>query len=500
MKNDILSLKPTLKPLLSSAPCWLVGGLLRDALLGRPLRDVDLAVQGDPAKAARLLAAALKSKVFPLDKKRGTYRVVQTQKGLSRVFDFSKLQGKSIEQDLQRRDFTVNALALPLERLFKPGDWRRDLLDLAEGQKDLKARRIRLTNPSVLKDDPLRLLRAFRFSAELGFSITPETLSAVEKSRALIRKSAAERVREELFKTLSTPRAGETFRAMDRAKLLTVLFPEGESMRKTAHVYYGKDGVWGHSLDALASFDRLMNELPVLFPEFHQPLVDHLRETVAGFPRYALLKLVELLHDVGKPATAKVEGGKLHFHGHDHVGRDLAAKIGERLRLSNEENRSLAAMVGAHMRPGNLGHQPVLTDRAVYRFYRDLQGDAVGMLVVALADHFTYLNDKQRKSRKDPVYLAIHKLLSSHFLTPEAVHPPKLVDGHVLMEKLGLEEGPVLGRLLNAIREAQATKKVKTPEQAVRWAEKILKSGKANVPEKPRPEDKAFEDAKGLRF
>jgi poly(A) polymerase len=261
---------------------------------------------------------------------------------------------------------------------------------------------------------------------------------------------------------------------MDRAGLLTVLFPEGEPMRKTAHVYYGKEGVWGHSLAAVASLDKLLaEELDAFFPGFAAPLKAHLEEPVGGYPRYALLKLVELMHDVGKPATAKVEDGKLHFHGHDHAGMKLTGKTAARLRLSNDEARSLGRMVGAHM-----------------RFYRDLEGDAVGMLIVALADHFTYLSDKQRRAQKDPVYLAIKKLLSHNFLRREVVQPPKLVDGNWLMEKLDLEPGPHIGRLLNGIREAQAAGQVKTPAQALKTAEKLLKERPV-----PNPAEKSEGDA-----
>lgn len=470
---SLSELRPALKPLKASKDAvWLVGGCLRDALLDRPLRDVDMATAGDPLKLAKKLGAALKSKPFPLDAKRGIYRVVAG----GRVFDFCRLQGKTIEQDVQKRDFRLNALALPLEAVFA-ADWKKCLIDLVEGRKDVRDGKIGLVAESALQEDPLRLMRAFRIAAELDFAIEPKTLAAITQKKSLLSKSAAERVRDELFKIFATPRAGATLAAMDRARLLTVVFPEGEGLRETAHVYYGKEGVWGHSLAALASLDKLLaEELDLFFRDFAAPLKAHMQEPIAGYPRYALLKLVELLHDVGKPATAKMEKGKLHFHGHDHVGMKLAEKAAARLRLSNDETRSLGRMVGSHMRPGNLGHAPALTDRAIYRFYRDLEADAVGMLVVALADHFTYLSDKQRKTQKDPVFLAIRKLLSHNFLRRDVVQPPKLVDGTWVMEKLELPAGPQIGRILNGIREAQAAGQVKTQAQALKLAQKLMQS------------------------
>jgi putative nucleotidyltransferase with HDIG domain len=261
---------------------------------------------------------------------------------------------------------------------------------------------------------------------------------------------------------------------MDEAGLLTVIFPEVEPMRRTGRDYYGKGGVLTHSIAAVRSFERLLDELPFLFPRFHRPLAARLRESLAGRPRYARLKLVELFHDVGKPATQTREGKQLHFYGHDAVGARIVRRIAERLRFSSLETRSLSRQVGAHMRPGNLGHQPVLTDRAIFRFYRDLEEDAVSLLLVSLADHFTYLSPRTRRARKDPVFLTIRRMLSSYFLKREAVEPPRIVDGHALMKALKMKPGPDVGRLLAAIREAQAGGEVKTKEEALALAKKLL--------------------------
>ncbi|MBL0058146.1 MAG: HD domain-containing protein [Elusimicrobia bacterium] len=317
-------------------------------------------------------------------------------------------------------------------------------------------------------------MRAYRFSAELGFGLTPETVRDIRLHRRKLSRSAPERVREELLRLLATPRAATTLADMDRAGLLVVLFPELEPMRRTGRAYYGTGGVLAHSLAAVGSLEKLLEELPLQFPSFHGALSKHLRETVGGHPRFAHLKLVELFHDIGKPATAKREKGKLHFYGHDAVGARLVAKIASRLRLSSNESRSLSRQVGAHMRPGNLGHTPVLTDRAIYRFYRDLEGDAVGLLIVSLGDHFTYLSTRARRARKDPVFRTIRKMLSNFFLKPEAVEPPKIIDGNQLMKSLKLKPGPDVGRLLAEIREAQSTGEVTTPAQALQWARRLL--------------------------
>jgi tRNA nucleotidyltransferase/poly(A) polymerase len=454
---------------------WLVGGVLRDAFLKRPLGDVDLAVKGDARALAAAFAGKLKCPFFPLDEERGVYRVVHAGDG-GRTYDFAAIQGDSIAVDLARRDFTVNAMALSLEDYLSVGLSAKGLLDPFGGRKDLKSRRMRAIGEKAFKDDPLRLLRAVRQAAELDFTIEPKTAGFVKKHAKLILNPAPERVREELLKTLSTPRAAAAFRFMDKTGLLTALFPEGEEMRRSARDYYGKEGVLGHSLDAMASLERMLEELPFLFPDFHKPLKAHLTEPVSGHPRYALLKLGELFHDAGKPATlTKDADGKLHFYGHEHAGAKIAEAAAARWRLSGDEGRSLTRLVRGHMRPGSLGNAPKLTDKAIYRFYRDLEGDAVALLVMALGDHFTYLSEKVRRGRKDPVYRAIRRMLENFYLRPQSVAPSRLLDGNALMRKFKLKPGPLIGDLLDAVREAQAAGKVKNVEEAFALAARLVK-------------------------
>lgn len=459
---------------LSNGNAWLVGGVLRDALLGRPTSDVDIAVQGDAKGLAVRFAQINGSSVFPLDEERGTYRVVFVSPKGKIDFDFSRVQGNGILTDLQKRDFTINAIALPLAD-WGSAPWRTRLIDPTGGLADLKKRFIKRVSTAAFREDPVRLIRAFRFSAELGFLLSKETVNDVRRLRGRLIKSAPERVREELLRLLAAPRAAPTLTQMDRVGLLGVLFPELEPMRRTGKAYYGAGGVLTHSIAAVGSLEKLLEEeLPHQFPSFHRELAKHLHESVGGHPRLAHLKLVELFHDIGKPATAKREGGKLHFYGHDAVGARLVAKIATRLRLSSNESRSLSRQVGAHMRPGNLGHQPRLTDRAIYRFFRDLEGDAVGLLIVALGDHFTYLSPHVRRSRKDPVFQTIRKLLAHYFLKPDVVTPPKIIDGYFLMKALKLKPGPEVGSLLAAIREAQAAGEVKTKKEALALAKSLL--------------------------
>jgi putative nucleotidyltransferase with HDIG domain len=466
LKKKILSLDE-----LSGGGLWLVGGFVRDALLRRPTADVDVAVAGDARALAEKFARAEKRRAFALDEERGTYRVVVEDDGQKMDFDFSRLQGKTIEEDLGRRDFTANAMALTVAD-WAAGRWARTI-DPFDGRRALQKKEIALVSPRALDEDPLRLLRAFRFSAELGWAVAPGAFKEIKKRAKKILRSSPERIREELMKTLAAPVGSRAFFDLDKAGLLTVLFPEGEPMRRTGKTYYGAGGVLRHSLESMASMEDVLGRLPTYFPKFHRALAAYLNERLGGHPRYAHLKLVELFHDVGKPATAKVRDGKLHFYGHDAVGAKMVKRIAERLRFSTNEGRSLTRLVGAHMRPGNLGHAPQLTERAIFRFYRDLQEDAVAMLIVALGDHFTYLSERVKRGGKDPVFLTIRKMLEAFFLKRATVEPPRVLDGNVLMKTLGIKPGPEVGRLLDAIREAQAAGQVADRDDALALARRL---------------------------
>jgi hypothetical protein len=255
-------------------------------------------------------------------------------------------------------------------------------------------------------------------------------------------------------------------------------------MRRTGRDFYGRSGVLGHSIDAVASLEDLLKRLLTFFPRVHRPLSAYLEAPVGGFPRRALLKCAELFHDVGKPDTARRVDGKMQFHGHEHVGSRLAEVIARRLRLSTDENRSITRLVAGHMRPGNLAHAPTLSDRAIFRFFRDLDHDAVGMLIVSLADHFTYLSERQKRNAADPVLRAVRRMLTRYFQRPEKIDPPKIVDGHVLIRRLKIKEGPMVGRLLGAIREAQAEGRIHDADEALVLARRLINTAEFHVERK----------------
>ncbi len=477
-------------------PVWLVGGGIRDAALGRPFGDLDLACADARALAAGL-ARAFKGTLVTLDEDNAVYRLVLLPaRGKSILqIDVAGLQGKSIAEDLARRDFTVNAVALELAKELPPSLPESAFLDPRGGLKDLAAGILRADIEENLTDDPLRLLRAFRLAAQLGLTIEAKTLKAIRRRASLIREPAAERVAAELFMLLAVPGASAWLERMDENELLTAIFPELEPSRRCAVDYYGTGGVLKHTLAVCARVDFLLTNLRGVYPALAGDLAKHFAER-GGAPFRALLLLSALLHDVSKPETAKKIGGRLRFFEHDSKGAVATEKILRRLRLSREQIDTASAIVRHHLRPGHLASGGPLTERAVYRFFRDLGPDAPGLLIVCWGDHASYMpearlkrllktavadpkrSDLSRLKPEDARKTVHHLQLVSTLLRrwrdlSRAPAPERLLDGRDIMKALKIAPGPKVGELLERVREAQAEGEIGSREEALAFVARL---------------------------
>src|SRR5213593_1807191 len=438
-----------------SAPV-LVGGAVRDAWLGRrPGREVDLdvAVPAGALDLARRVAERLRGAFVPLDPERGTGRVVLPGVRL----DVTDFRGPSLAADLAARDFTVNALAVPLRELLVRGG--APIVDPTGGLADLRARRLRAPDLGV------------RLEAALGFRLTRGTVAAIRAVAPALAAVAAERVRDELLLMLALPDTARAFRRMDALGLLGVLLPEVEPMRATAQPAPHRFPVLEHSLRALASADRVLARLATLVP-FGEELRAHMDEPLGGgVTRDPVLKLAALLHDVAKPETRRVVQGRVRFFGHDLVGAERARAIGQRLRLPARAVGVLERLVRHHLRPMHLGATERLTPRARYRFYRDLREDTQDLLLLALADAAAVTGASPLVVwRRAPL---LRDLLGGWQEQQAVEAAAPLLRGEDVMGRLGLAPGPAVGRALARVREAQALGRVKTREQALAYLDSL---------------------------
>jgi poly(A) polymerase len=383
------------------------------------------------------------------------------------------MRGRSIEEDLRKRDFTINALALDLEEPILS-----EVIDPYKGKEDIKRKIIRVVSEEALTDDPLRLLRSIRFRALLNFEIEEKTRKLIMQKATLLKKASGERIREELFGILALEESHRFIRELDELKLLTQIIPEIEALRRTDQEGFHHLDVWKHSLETLKHTEELPKNLKRLFPKFYKKINKHLGEEVANKqPRIILLKLATLLHDLGKPQTQTVTPeGRMRFIGHEEKGVEMAEEIGKRLRLSRKAIETVKREILHHMRPGNLSGVPKLTNRAIFRFFRDCKEEGIETLLLSYGDRLAaqgpLATPRMIKRHRE----VVEEMVEDYYEEKSIVKPRRLIDGNEIMERFKLSPGPKIGKILEALSEAQAEGKVKTKNQAFKFVEGILES------------------------
>lgn len=431
---------PTIdEEILESFQIYLVGGSLRDLMLGRRVTDYDLVVEGNLNQFLRFYKKKYPdSTLFPLSEEDQEYRVVIKE---DLWLDITSIKGEDIYEDLKRRDFTINAMALDLRC--------GNIIDPAGGRRDVEQKVIRIISPLNLIEDPLRILRAYRFNAVLGFEIESNTRFYLKELSPLVsfKLIAGERIRYELFVILSTRDSARTINLMADDGVLFSLFPELSPMKHTSQRYYNEQNLLYHTINALANFERL---LPEKGTEYEQELV-------------WIYKLAVLLHDVGKPQTISFdEEGNTHFYGHDRIGAEIVEGIAERLRLSKKERNILKKLVKHHMYPHLLAAQQVLTERAVNRYLRRMEELAFPLLDMAVADALASPPRGEGILPYHEFRQKIYKVLEEKAKVTQG----RLITGDDLIA-LGLKPGPIFRKILAEIDDLVAEGKVRSKEDAL---------------------------------
>lgn len=469
-----------------SLPCYLVGGWVRDQLLGRAPAslNVDLAVPSGAIPLSRALAESLRGTCVPLDETAGSARVVLTlpqavsdqagpQEASRLELDVSDFRGPTLEVDLGHRDFTINAIAVALPDWLKHPRTPHPLVDPLGGQGALVQRVLSPCFPGTFEEDPVRILRGFRFVAQLGFTLEAAAWPLMQRAMASLSGVSGERLRDELMAICDTDRASIALRELNRLGALEAVVPELGAGRGMDQGDFHHLDVLEHQLETVSQADRFLADFAEFSEPLREPLARYCREEpVERRSRKALIKLAGLLHDVGKPAHKTIEpDGEVWFHGHEQTGARLAAGIVERLRLSNREATMVCRIVLHHLRPGFLSREPQLTRRAVYRFFKDLGEDGPGCLLNWWADRMATRGTKSRVDQIDEQRDRLEELLNAYFFkAEEAIKPVRLVDGRRLMETFRLTPGPLIGRLLAMIEEAQAEGRIHTADDALELA------------------------------
>ena len=444
----------------------LVGGAVRDVVLGRVPVDVDLAVPTGALELARRCAERVGGTCVVLDAERGAARVVA--EGLT--LDVADFRAPTLEGDLAARDFTANALAVPLAPLVARG--RARVVDPTGGLDDLRARRLRPAGPGVLTDDPLRALRAVRLELSLGLRLTPGGAREVRAAVPGLARVSAERIRDELLALLGLADSARALRRADALGVLSAILPEVEPMRATRQPAPHRFPVLEHSLRAVDGCDRLLAQLAALAP-YGEELAAHLEEPLGGgLTRATTLKLAALLHDVAKPETHRRIAGRVRFFEHDVIGAARTRAIGERLKLPERAVAVMERLVRHHLRPMHLASAADITARARYRFYRDLREDTRDLLLLVLVDAAAVTGASPVTTWRRAT--VVRDLMRGWAEQREVAAAPPLVRGEDVMTRFRLEPGPRVGWLLAQAREAQDLGRVRTREETLAYLDSLV--------------------------
>jgi poly(A) polymerase len=466
----------TLRTALAGRRAWLVGGTVRDRALARhtSTADLDVVIDGDPAAAARAVAAAGRAACFALSEDFGAWRIVAHDR--SWQVDLEPMRGGTLETDLALRDFTVNAIAEPLDG--------GDPIDPLGGLADLRARRLRLAGAGAFAEDPLRVLRLVRMALELALEPDAETRRAAREAVGGLADVSAERVFMELRRILASPLALSGLEMLGELGATAVVLPELEALRGVEQSRYHHRDVYGHTLEVLErtieltregalsdselgpAIGRHATELEVLLSE---PLADELTRAEA-------LRWGALLHDAAKPLTREVRpaDGRVTFMGHDARGSELARALLARLRASERLRAHVAALVRHHLRLGFLVHEPQpLSRRTAFAYLRSCSPVEVDVTLLSIADRLATRGDRAQESID--AHLRVASGLLTEALRWHADGPPApLVRGDELAAALGIVSGPQVGELLDQLAAAQYAGEVSTREQALVHARGLL--------------------------
>lgn len=456
---------------ISGAKAYLVGGAVRNLVLCRPFGfDYDIVLDGAIKEAANFLAERFKGSPFLLDKESGSYRVtIKRDNGILKI-DISTYNGKDILEDLSNRDFAINAMAVDIAALFT--EKKTPLIDIFNGQRDAKNKTIRMIQPphsTIFDDDPLRLLRALRLSAQYGLVIDKETERCIKERAGLLTNSSWERIRDEFFLILVCAESVNYTKRLYEFSLLREIIPEIKAWENLAEY-----NLLSHAFKTLEQGEKLYNNLKVFVPEFADDIDIFFQTPIGAVSKKGLFKLALFIHDAGKPATMKREGERIRFIGHEVEGETIVRKIARRLKLSRAAAAFIARLVRNHHRVFNLASLQKVTDRSMAHLFRATGGDdGIALALLSLADA------RATRNEDDPeLAIFVKKLIKFYYKTYTISKPRPILNGNEVMEIFGVSEGIMVGRILRKLAEAEGEGIIKNKRGAVKFIKEWLKKPK----------------------
>jgi poly(A) polymerase len=452
---------------------WIVGGAVRDALVGREVIDLDLAVGSDERAAARSIADAAGGVAFELSAEFGTWRALAGDRAWH--VDVTRLRGADLAADLALRDFTVNAVAVAL------ADPTSEPVDPHGGIADIERRLLRAASERSFADDPLRILRGARLAADLGFELDAQTVELARAASERASEPAGERQLGELRLLVSGADPLRGLALLDELGATPAVLPELEALRGVEQNPNHHLDVHGHTLEVLRNVLEVEGDLDRYAGEAAPGVRDLLAEPLADdFTRGDALRLGAVLHDTGKPGTRQEhEGGFVSFIGHDRTGAEIVREACARWKASRALSRHLEALTLHHLHLGFMAAERPLSRRRLYEYLRLTEPVCADVTLLTVADR---LAARGTGPTAAPEMIEAHLELAREVL-PAALEwhrsgPPRSpIAGDELAAAVGIEPGPQLGRLLGEIEAAAFAGEVETREDAIELARRALAAG-----------------------
>jgi len=447
---------------------FLVGGALRDLYLNVPMNnDLDFLVKGNVESIASDYSKLCKGSFFCLDKKREYYRVVINDPDEYHTIDFSPILNGDITSDLRGRDFSINSIALGLSDIFE----KRLLMpiDPTGGLSDFENRIIRTSSHTAFNHDSVRILRAVRFARKLNFSIESHTLNLIKENMKSLLNCPWERIRSEFFKILDIPNIPQSLSTLDQLGILPLMIPEIESLKRLGQGMHHDYELWEHSLKTVHFTETILLNMNDHFPQFGEYLDKYFQQELEiDIQRKHLLSFIALLHDIGKPLTKSTKNNQVHFYHHDRVGTKINQEIASRFKLGRKTTRIITTSTLYHMRLLNYRSTKHITQRAMYRFFRDLGDASFDTLVLICADKMATSKSPTDNNEHLSIRALANNLMDYYFQEYSKSPPKSLLTGNEIMEILAIKPGKKIGELITLIEEAEREGRITTREEAIK--------------------------------
>lgn len=451
---------------------WLVGGSIRDLANGaRTVPDLDLAVSFDPMPLARDYARRKKAGFVVLDEERQVVRIVKSCEQGHYNVDIARFRAENIDADLRARDFTINAMAARIKLPFTGEEL--EIHDPLDGYSHLQQRLVIPCSNDLFVDDPLRIMRAFRFAALFESKFSNDLQALIVAQAHLLKEVSGERIRDELFKVFSTCHSSQWLELMQSTGVLPIFLPELANCLGVEQNEWHHLDVFEHTLLTLANLES--HQPPHPYPDWWPLLQKYLEEPIsAGRSYWQCLKLGCLLHDLGKPACKKEnsDNGKVIFHGHEMEGVRMCREICERLKLSVNELHFLQKVVKNHMRPGVMLQQGI-SDKRLFKYYSETGRDGVAIALLSLADRRSAMGTLSENDLRE-FSAGIYSIIDKFYQEMKKPKAAVLLSGADLIEEFHLKPGPRFKELLEAVAEAQFTGEIQTRDEALALIKKLI--------------------------